>query len=176
MALDADAIAAHHLASWRSAYRGIIADAFLDGPARENRLAEWRNRFLPENAHMHRVRLATTDDRIVGLECVSTKPDPEWGYVLDNLHVHPGSKGLGIGRMLFRDAATWIGAKRPGAWMHLWVYELNTAARGFYERMGGEATGRATGRASDGSDAVAVRYVWRDLDALFVGPRTSTRA
>ena len=41
---DANAIAAVHAESWRTAYRGILSDAYLDGPIDAERRRLWRAR------------------------------------------------------------------------------------------------------------------------------------
>ncbi|MGL4818610.1 MAG: GNAT family N-acetyltransferase [Bacilli bacterium] len=56
-ASDAPAIARTHVDSWRTTYRKILSDAFLDGLSYSAREAQWRKRlseqrvFVAENEH-----------------------------------------------------------------------------------------------------------------------------
>ena len=165
-AADADAIAGLHAASWRATYRGIVTDEFLEKAALENLLALWRNRFSPEHAREQWVRVAIERQALAGFACVSTAAEPDWGFFLDSLHVRPDAKGRGIGRRLIAEAAAFALLQSPDATMHLWVFERNTAARRFYDQLGGAVAEHKTGRTPDGGEAAVVRYVWRDLSVL----------
>ena len=97
---DADAIAQLHALSWRTAYRGILADDYLDNVAEDDRRLDWRTRFSEADAGTRLVRLAVDDDRIAGFMCVYLDSDERWGALLDNLHIHPEKKGQGVGHHL----------------------------------------------------------------------------
>jgi GNAT superfamily N-acetyltransferase len=166
-AADAHAIAMLHAESWRSAYRGILSDAFLDGPIFAERRALWEARLSgePPIPSQH-VALAERDGEATAFVCVQLDADPTWGALLDNLHVSPSAKGLGLGRRLMAEAATWVLRQRPDSRLHLWVYEQNLPARRFYEHLGGVANEQGLHEAPDGSRAKAVRYGWTDLERL----------
>lgn len=166
-AADAHAIATLHAESWRSAYRGILFDAFLDGPIFANRRALWQARLSGDAPSPSLfVALAEQDGEAKAFVCAQLDADPTWGALLDNLHVSPSSKGRGLGRRLMAEAATWVFQQRPDSRLHLWVYEQNAAARRFYERLGGVVNHQALQRGPDGSHAEAVRYGWEDLASL----------
>ena len=101
-----------------------------------------------------------------GFVCVFLDADPEWGALLDNLHVRASARGKGLGRRLMAAGAGWVLRHRPYSPLHLWVYERNFAARRFYEQLGGVVTDSRVHTASDGSQAQAIRYAWRDLAGL----------
>jgi GNAT superfamily N-acetyltransferase len=86
--------------------------------------------------------------------------EPEWGPLLDNLHVAPALKGRGIGRELLHRARAWVARAAPGRTMHLWVIDQNQPARRFYERVGGSPAERRTNEMTPGVHVSAVRYVW----------------
>lgn len=163
---DADDIAHVHAASWRTAYQGILTQAFLDHVAGDDRRRFWRTRFAEPDAGTRLIRVAVDRARIVAFMCTWLDRDDRWGALLDNLHVVPDRKGQGLGGALIGQAASWVIGQRPSSPLHLWVYEANHQAREFYERLGGQVVERACPRAPDGSDVPAVRYVWTDLDAL----------
>lgn len=164
-AADADRIAHIHAESWRSAYRGALSDAYLAGPIAAERAQVWGKRFAHPPAGQY-VAVAEVDGDIVGFVCAYGGHDAQWGSFIDNLHVLPGHKGHGIGRMLMQQAAAWSAQAHPGAGMYLWVLESNAPARAFYARIGGEQTDRATWTPPDGSALPKLRYAWRDLRSL----------
>ena len=75
-----------------------------------------------------------------GFACAYLEADPEWGCLLDNLHVVPDLKGKGLGRQLMTAVAEQVWRSNPHGRLHLWAYEQNLAARRFYERLGGAVT------------------------------------
>ena len=157
---DADTIAHFHALSWRSAYRGILCDDFLDHKVVSNRLHRWRSRMLPQTPDNMLIRLACEGVHLKGFVCVQLDHDPQWGALIDNLHVHPESKGQGIGRQLMAAAAEWVRRKRPLSNLHLYALEANHPARTFYHRLGGQPSERILREAPDGSDLPEVRYSW----------------
>jgi GNAT superfamily N-acetyltransferase len=156
---DADAIAALHAASWRSAYRGILPDVFLDGDVVANRQHVWRQRLrapLPNQVVVKALR----DGTLCGFACTYLDADPQWGALLDNLHVSPSGTGLGVGAQLLADARARAHASRRGSPLHLWVFEANTRARRFYDRHGGHVTEHAIVEVLPGISVPELRYVF----------------
>ena len=139
---DASAIAALHAESWRSAYRGLYPDEFLDGPILEERLLFWRERMNGPDPDRRHVIAAVADGELIGFACVLLDAEPDWGPLLDNLHVKPVHKGHGIGARLLQASREWIAGAAPGQPMHLWVMEGNVAAHRFYDRQGGTVAER----------------------------------
>jgi GNAT superfamily N-acetyltransferase len=159
---DADVIAQLHARSWHTAYRGILSDIFLDGPLLTDRQALWRARFAEVDRTDQMVLVDEEAGMILGFACAFLDADPEWGTLLDNLHVVPESKGKGLGRLLMAEVANRI-LKLNRARLHLWAFEQNHAARRFYERLGGIITTSHAESAPDGREVNAVRYCWSDL-------------
>ena len=164
-AADAAAIARLHAESWRLTYRGILADAYLDGPVAAERLELWTRRFALPAAQRPFVLVAEAAE-LAGFVCVLRSADPEWGLCLDNLHVRPPFRSGGWGRRLFAEAVRWALATAPECPLHLWVFEANRDAARFYERLGGEAVERRVNEAVAGMPAPSIRYAWRDLATL----------
>jgi hypothetical protein len=156
---DADAIAALHAESWRSAYRGLIPDEDLGEALDGERLQFWRARFAAPDADRRVVFLAMADGLIVGFACVLADVEPEHESLLDNLHVKPGWRGRGIGARLLNEARLWSAAIAPGEPMHLWVLEGNLAARRFYRSQGGVEEDRRVEHRG-GMAIVSLRCKW----------------
>jgi GNAT superfamily N-acetyltransferase len=163
---DAPAVARLHADSWRAAYRGILRDEFLDGDVFANRLALWQQR-LSAPARHQAVFLAVDDGRPVGFSCVFGRSDPQWGSLLDNLHVAPPAQGTGIGKRLLHEACVWLHQCLPDEErLFLWVYGANAPARRFYEKLGGRAQECTLADAPDGEVVPSVRYAWHDIGQL----------
>jgi GNAT superfamily N-acetyltransferase len=159
---DCQSIASLHTASWRNTYRGILPDAYLDGPIAEERANLWRTRLASPGADRRQVLLVEGEEGLVGFVCVLLDQEPLWGACLDNLHVLPGLRGRGLGRQLFSSAAQWVVSEEPGWPMHLWVFEANYGARRFYDALGGRVVGHRLKETPAGVKIASLRYVWRD--------------
>jgi GNAT superfamily N-acetyltransferase len=166
---DVAAVASVHAASWRNAYRGILRDEFLDGALDLDRESLWKERLLPLPRN-HFGYLAIEAEQAVGFAFAFGAHDTEWGTLVDNLHVLPSYKGRGLGKRLLASLCEHAYAVQPQAGVHLWVYEQNTAARGFYESIGGEPVERVVIQPPGGGEAAEWRYAWpnakRVLEAL----------
>jgi GNAT superfamily N-acetyltransferase len=163
---DADAIAQLHTRSWQTAYRGILSDDFLHGPLPENRRVLWHARLSEADRADQVVLVDEHEGAIRGFACAFLEADPEWGCLLDNLHVVPDLKGQGLGRQLMTAVAERVLLSNSCGRLHLWAYEQNLAARRFYERLGGANTLCHAELALDGTQVNAVRYCWSELSGL----------
>lgn len=158
---DAQAIATLHAASWRGAYRGVFTDHYLDTEADAERRQAWQARLQDSASSAWGLVAEDATGRLLGFAWVLPDHDPTWGDYIDNLHVAPDLKGGGIGRRLMQGVAERLqrdGSTRP---LYLWVLEVNTAARGFYERLGAEITDRQMSDPLGGREHPIWRCVWR---------------
>ena len=162
---DTEKIALLHAQSWQRNYRGILLDDYLDNTVYNDRLATWKGR-LQAPAENQYILLAEEDNILCGLACVFANHDPVWGALLDNLHVTADKKGKGIGTQLLVSAAKWAYTQNPGNNFYLWVYEKNTAARKFYEGLGGINQEVTITDNPGGGSASICRYVWTDVQKL----------
>jgi ribosomal protein S18 acetylase RimI-like enzyme len=162
---DADAIALLHTRSWREHYRGSFTDAFLDRELPEERLRVWRER-LADPPGNQLVQLALDGAELVGFLCAYGAHDPEWGSLVDNLHVVGPAKGSGIGSSLMRQAGAWLAGRHPDLGVYLLVLEVNAGARRFYERLGGRNAGAFSNETHGGAVVRSCRYTWPRPEAL----------
>lgn len=167
---DAGRIAALHADSWRRHYRGAFSDSFLDGDVVADRGSVWSAR-LAEPADSETV-LAEHDGRLLGFIHVMFDDDPEWGSLVDNLHVVHDRHRSGIGSRLLRSAAQAVREKAEGNAMYLWVLRQNTAAQRFYRTCGAACVGTKAVSPPGGDPSRlngtpgSLRMAWPDVTRL----------
>jgi ribosomal protein S18 acetylase RimI-like enzyme len=163
---DAADIAALHADSWRRHYRGAYLDSYLDGDVVADRLEAWTSRLAPPRSNQYTV-CAEADGDTVGFAHTVFDHDPEWGALLDNLHVQSGFKGHGIGTRLLSETARELTRCRSSESLYLWVLEQNVAAQSFYDARGGNNVETVLrGPFPGGGYAMGHRYVWPDPASL----------
>jgi ribosomal protein S18 acetylase RimI-like enzyme len=167
---DAPGVAALHADSWRRHYRGSYPDDYLDGDVDADRLAEWTARLSSPAAEDRTTVAVDGHGQIVGLVHTILHEDPEWGALLDNLHVRAAIKRQGIGARLMASSAEAVLADEPVTGLYLWVLEPNRAAQAFYTRLGGVLRDEAPFDTPGGGRAVGIRVVWPDPSVLLSGP------
>jgi GNAT superfamily N-acetyltransferase len=155
---DIYAVAALHTLSWRVAYKNIMSAGFLAKEVEKDRLQTWQQRF--RNSDNYCVWVAEMDKTIVGFVCLIPNHDQEMGSLLDNIHVTPEMKGKGVGKMLFQHALKFSKELSTNAPVYLWVFEQNTEAIRFYEKLGGKLVETTKNKVPDGTIATVSRYVW----------------
>lgn len=174
-ATDAIAIAAVHVAAWRSAYPGILPDAYL---ARLSvpRQAAYYESAIRSGAGVFVASATGTDvppgsgARVVGFTTAGrarasseiagrriAEGEVETLYVLDDF------RDRGVGRRLLRAAAGHL-AEAGCRSVFLWVLRENPS-RWFYARLGGQAAAEAM--TSVGGQKVAqTAFVWDPIEKL----------
>jgi GNAT superfamily N-acetyltransferase len=131
---DAAAVARVHLASWRSAYRGLVPDALLDSLNLGERTARWREQ-LTHRPLGQVTHVAEVGGEIVGFAAGGACRDEDSGSEVGELYaiyVEQGSWRRGFGGLL-QTASLESLRERGFAEARLWVLEANAVARAFYE-------------------------------------------
>jgi len=155
---DASAIAEIHVAAWRAAYRGMIADEYLASLSIEERTGRWSKAISAPGPA--KVAVAQVKDEILGFCSFGPTRDaaPPDIAELYSLNVHPDCWRRGAGRVLCEHAYHQA-ALRQHAAITLWVLKQNERARRFYERLGFVPDGaEKTDTQTTGSPLYDVRY------------------
>ncbi|WP_191499251.1 GNAT family N-acetyltransferase [Mycobacterium simulans] len=131
---DALDVARVHVRSWQSAYRGLIAQDYLDSLNPEI----WARRYTfgRRGIHIPSTMVAVDGAAICGLATTGLSRDedlPNFGELMA-LYVDPGYMHSGVGRLLITAARKQLG--RVVVKASLWVLDRNVRARRFYERDG----------------------------------------
>jgi ribosomal protein S18 acetylase RimI-like enzyme len=165
---DLEAIAALHADSWRRHYRGAYTDAFLDEDVFADRLAVWTKRRQTLQDEDRCTIVVERDGVLVGFAHTILREHPDWGALLDNLHVRFDEKRGGIGTRLLSDSARVVMERTPGSGLYLGVLEINTPAQDFYESRGGQCVHRGVTDTPEGGSAEDRWYFWPDPSVLIV--------
>jgi ribosomal protein S18 acetylase RimI-like enzyme len=156
---DARAIAEIHVRSWQSAYRGQLADEYLDGLSVEDRLEQHR-RSLEEPQSEWRTWVAQEGGDVAGFAVTGPSQDADaterTGEVYA-IYLEPERVGTGAGRELFDHA---VGDLRQRGFdaATLWVLQTNERARRFYEVAGWALDGTVSTERVDCEMRPTLRY------------------
>jgi GNAT superfamily N-acetyltransferase len=172
---DAPAIARVRVDSWRTTYRGMIPDAYLDGMQIEASTAIW-DRVLTAGPNTTSVFVAEASADVVGFACGTMLKEPKHGFdaELAAVYLRREFQRAGLGHRLVGaivDAQRGFGATG----LLTWVIAGNKSARAFYEGLGAELIVEQPFQ-WDGMDLVEAGYGWRDLDALAAACRIEALA
>ncbi len=149
-----EAIAQVYVQSWRSAYRGLLPDALLDGLT----TARWTEKLALGGPLQGLV--AVENGQIVGTcSCGAARSETMcgWGEIV-SLYLLPQWTGRGLGRGLL-DMAVETLRTAGHRNVYLWVLEKNESARAFYERCGFVTDGGVLTDTLGGKTVRDVRYI-----------------
>jgi len=160
---DFEDIALLHTKSWRTAYKGLLSDGYLENNLVDERKKYWKEKLTSLSAKEF-VIVAEDESGIVGFAAVMDKPEKTYDALLDNLHVQPDLKGQGLGGKLMKEVAQrLLNSGRKS--FYLWVLKGNTPAELFYKAKGARVEDKGTGMFG-GQEIEETRFVWDDLNVL----------
>jgi GNAT superfamily N-acetyltransferase len=154
---DAYGVARVHVRSWQSAYRGLIAQEYLDGLEPE----VWASRYTfgRMGLRLPSTQVAVDGSTICGFVTTGLGRDvdlPNFGELMA-IYVDPAYMHTGVGRVLMtagRERLRRVGVTAAS----LWVLDGNVPARRFYERDGWRPDGTRRTRAYGDVPVDEVRY------------------
>ena len=159
VATDLVPISRLHATSWRTAYRGALSEQYLADQVLSERSALWNERLHRPKDHQI-VIVSDAGDTLLGFACAFVGEDPQWGSLLDNIHVAQAAWRQGLGSLLLAEIARRCSARKPDVGLHLWVLQSNANAQRFYEACGADRAGEGIWTAPDGSRIPEFRYAW----------------
>jgi GNAT superfamily N-acetyltransferase len=140
---DATAIASAHVAAWRTGYRGVFPDEYLDPDDFEcSRHERWTQRLAdgpPDNGNvLNTILAAELDGRVVGFGHVGDEdtdgPQPSDRGEVYGFSLHPGAWGSGVASVLMRECETAMAEHFESA--VLWTLFDTPRSRRFYDKAG----------------------------------------
>lgn len=161
---DAPALGRIQVMSWRSAFRNIASDAYLDNMVNEEHQAEDWKEILADAEQV--IFVAEKENQLVGYAWAHKEDNQEipWDAELISMHILPEYKRQGLGRRLFAATAKQLKQKDCKS-ICLWVLEDNSPSRRFYEALGGQLSGRHQIELGD-KHLTEVAYGWNDIHEL----------
>jgi GNAT superfamily N-acetyltransferase len=153
---DADGVARVQVRSWQWAYRGLIAQTYLDSLEPET----WAGRYTfgRVGIGLPFTQVAVDGSTICGLATTGLCRDEDLSNFgeLMAIYVDPAHAGTGVGRVLIAAARERLRAASTQA--ALWVLDGNVRARCFYERDGWSFDGTHRTRTYGNVPVQEVRY------------------
>ncbi|WP_258000297.1 GNAT family N-acetyltransferase [Bacillus sp. Marseille-P3661] len=163
---DVKAVARVYVDGWKTTYRGLVPEDYLNGLSYEESEQKWLYFLNTENDPF--IYIAISDGgNVVGFAAGKSIDDELYDGELYALYLLKECRGLGVGRQLFSAVAKHFKENCINSVL-VWVMEQNKSGLGFYERMGGKEYLRR--KSEFGGVAVDdVAYGWKDVSVLFNG-------
>lgn len=158
---DRSDIIALHVASWKSAYRGLLPDSFIDGAMADELAAYWQ---APRPGSAFQILALDETGARLGFVAVTEEDGP----YIEALHADPARRGKGIGRRLMQAAGAALAARGEEG-VHLSVLVENTSALAFYRSLGGEVSAPYED-ALFGVPLMSHKVRWTSLAPLLTAP------
>ncbi|MFJ7934621.1 GNAT family N-acetyltransferase [Sporosarcina sp. NPDC096371] len=159
---DVAGIAKVHVDSWRTTYKGIVPDTFLENLSYENREQIWMSGINQNNVYI----AEDENGQIVGFASGGKERTGNYEAFVGELYaiyLLEGQQGKGLGQQLFQSVVEDLKEKKLNS-MLIWALEENPACR-FYEALGGQKIDTAEIEI-DGKKLSEVAFGWDVLADL----------
>lgn len=152
--------------SWKSGYRGLVSDHYLDNLSEEELVNKWESWLDIVKPGF----VAYVDDKAVGfISCgpIRTRPPGDRGIIplyaaeVYAFYVHPDYWGQGLGKALLKQALESLKEQKTQSLL-LWVIKKNKRALDFYEKYGGQRVGKVK-KDIGGMQVEESAVGWRDI-------------
>jgi GNAT superfamily N-acetyltransferase len=162
---DAPGIAVVHVATWRSAYAGLLPDTFLERLS-VIRLTGQYDRAIRMGLGLHVAINAsgTTEPSVVGFTSARRSRSDRLGDgEVETLYVMDDWQNQGIGGELLRASGKFLAGLGCRS-AYAWVLRENPAGF-FYQRLGGKRIATST-TSVGGQDIPQIAYAWDPIETL----------
>ncbi|WP_340007202.1 GNAT family N-acetyltransferase [Paenibacillus sp. FSL K6-0276] len=161
---DIDGIAYVHAESWKTTYKGLISDEFLDKITVEARRKLWIRNFETPNKDEVMYVAENEAGTIIGFANGGARREPDlYDAELYALYLLKEYQGKGLGKLLIRSVAQNLMEKKYSSFM-TWVLVGNPAID-FYHKVGGESV--ASKKVKIGNEIVEEMMIgWGDITAV----------
>ncbi|MFD2831505.1 GNAT family N-acetyltransferase [Corticicoccus populi] len=157
---DAVDIAKTQIGSWRTTYKGIVSDEYLDSMSVEDRTEMWQQAIRQSKVYVLEEDSGATVGFAAGGAHNSTKFE-DYDSELYAMYLYKDSQRIGGGKKLFNTVIADL-VEKGHKNMLLGVLADNPACA-FYEHMGGTVIGEETVEIGDEKHK-EVYYGWKDID------------
>ena len=161
IAEDLDRIAALYVSNWKTTYRGLLTEDYLDRLDRSRSAEKW-SAFL--SAPDHHVFVACDAGRFLGFGACAPDPDIPNCLYLDSLHVCADAQGTGVGTRLIQTIGAYA-AGRNDRMLSVCIVRGNDRARALYEKLGAVHHCYFTDDFG-GALSSSEKLVWQDLSTF----------
>ncbi|MGF9695673.1 N-acetyltransferase family protein [Paenibacillus sp. MABNR03] len=160
---DAEAIAHVHTESWKTTYRNIVPDDFLDHLTTESRLSQWEQTIRSDEKNQILVVAEQPNGKIVGFACGGREREGKLPYdaELYAIYLLKEVQQTGIGKQLAAHVVHYLHSLNMRRLL-IWALERNSACR-FYEKMGGTPVHTQSIQIG-GQHLIEIAYGWEDLN------------
>lgn len=162
---DIQGIAKVHVDSWKTTYKGIVADEILDNIAYEKREKQWEDIFQKEGNHQFRFVAENLNGEIVGfIDGGVERTDP---YNCDGelyaIYLLQQYQGMKIGQKLFQALLSEC-VKNDMQSLLVWVV-TNNPSKKFYEKFNPE---KIDTKFLERLQVEETAYCWRDINNIIM--------
>lgn len=162
---DYERIAHLHATSWKTYYRDILGQDYLEQEVDEDRQLIWQTRLTNPPFNQH-VLLVEDEHELLGFICLFGNHDFEKGTIIESLHITPTHRGQGLGKLLIQSSLPWVKQFFPMSGVYLEVMEKNHQAVDFYDHIGGRHHLDRDWRSPCGNIIHEWVYTWESPDEL----------
>lgn len=158
---DAEGIARVHVDCWRTTYKDIVPEEFLNKLSYENRTQLWIQNISNETNY---VFVAEQEGKIVGFTDGGKEKSGKYpGYMADitTLYILEEFQGLGMGRQLLQQVFLKLKENNMTSAL-VWVLEDNPS-KYFYETMGAKVIENQKDITIGGKQLNLIGYCWRNI-------------
>ena len=162
---DSLGLAKVHVDTWKTAYRGILPDSYLNGLACDRSARGWE-KTLASGAGNH-VFLAEDDQgTVIGFSSGGPNRDTGTGFKAElyAIYILQDQQHRGTGKKLMRRLAEALSADGRDS-LVTWALTDNAPARRFYEAKQGTVAGKRVIQIA-GQSLEEVAYGWPDIQVL----------